>query len=281
MQPTSSTMTATGPAAFGVIAERFRRAGQPEKAVALCREGLEQFPDHLSARVTLGWSLLDMGEHQEAFDQLKSVLKRAPDNLAAIRGLAELHERGIGLVFDSLSEPDAGADLDPVMAAGELDPVMEPELDPVMPAGELDPVMEPELDPVMPAYEAAAPMDFDPVMPALEAAGELDPFIEPEVPMAMPEAEHAPALHFEIEDVIEPGEPDEMFDLAGLLGPAAVREPAVVREPVAPRRPMSLAAGTPLALRDQSDLESAGELTEWLSRVRERRSESVSQLMAG
>src|SRR6478672_1388522 len=122
MQPTP-VISATGPAAFGVIAERFRRAGQPEKAAALCREGLDQFPDHLSARVTLGWSLLDMGEYQEAFDQLKSVNKRAPDNLAAIRGLAELHERGVGLVFESM--PDAEAELDREVAPfADLDPVM-------------------------------------------------------------------------------------------------------------------------------------------------------------
>ncbi len=115
-------LSPTGPAAFGVIAERFRRAGQPDKALALCREGLEKFPDHLSARVTLGWSLLDMGQHEEAFDQLKVVLKRAPDNLAAIRGLAELHERGIGLVFESLSEPEP--EIAPAM--GDLDPILEP-----------------------------------------------------------------------------------------------------------------------------------------------------------
>lgn len=117
-----SDVSSTGPTAFGVIAERFRRAGQPEKAVALCREGLEAFPDHLSARVTLGWSLLDLGEHQEAFDQLKSVLKRAPDNLAAIRGLAELHEQGIGLVFDSLADEEPEVDLDPIFEAQGAEP---------------------------------------------------------------------------------------------------------------------------------------------------------------
>lgn len=79
--------------AFGAIAERFRRAGDLERAVALCQEGLLKFPDHLSARVTLGWSLLDLGRYDEARDALESALKRAPDNLAAIRGLAELHDR--------------------------------------------------------------------------------------------------------------------------------------------------------------------------------------------
>ena len=61
-------MPAEDTAAFGAIAERFRRAGALERAVELCREGLQKFPDHLSARVTLGWSLLDLGKYDEARD---------------------------------------------------------------------------------------------------------------------------------------------------------------------------------------------------------------------
>ena len=78
---------------FGPIAERFRRAGELDRAVALCREGLSKFPNHLSGRVTLGWALLDLGRYDEARVELERVIKRAPDNLAAIRGLAELHDR--------------------------------------------------------------------------------------------------------------------------------------------------------------------------------------------
>ena len=79
--------------AFGGIAERFRRAGDLDRAITLCREGLRKFPTLLSARVTLGWALLDKGEYDEARRELEQVLRRAPDNLAAIRGLAELHDR--------------------------------------------------------------------------------------------------------------------------------------------------------------------------------------------
>jgi hypothetical protein len=79
--------------AFGAIAERFRRAGDLERAVSLCQEGLQRFPHHVSARVTLGWAFLDLGRFDEARAELEKALKRAPDNLAAIRGLAELHDR--------------------------------------------------------------------------------------------------------------------------------------------------------------------------------------------
>jgi hypothetical protein len=79
--------------AFGGIAERFRRAGDLDRAIALCHDGLRRFPNQLSARVTLGWAFLDKGQYAEAQAEFEKVLRRAPDNLAAIRGMAELHER--------------------------------------------------------------------------------------------------------------------------------------------------------------------------------------------
>jgi hypothetical protein len=91
--------------AFGGIAERFRRAGDLDRAIALCREGLQKFPDSLSARVTLGWALLDHGKYEDARQELEQVLKRAPDNLAAIRGLAELHDRAENAVELPLDGP--------------------------------------------------------------------------------------------------------------------------------------------------------------------------------
>jgi hypothetical protein len=72
-------------------AEQLRRAGNPQGAVDLCRDALVRFPGHLSARVTLGWSLLDLGQLKEAREEFEVVRKSAPDNFAAIRGLAQLH----------------------------------------------------------------------------------------------------------------------------------------------------------------------------------------------
>lgn len=72
-------------------AEKLRRAGNPQAAIDLCRDALVRFPGHLSARVTLGWALLDIGRLKEAREEFESVRKSAPDNFAAIRGLAQLH----------------------------------------------------------------------------------------------------------------------------------------------------------------------------------------------
>jgi hypothetical protein len=79
--------------AFAALAEEYRRAGKFEAAVATCEAGLQRHPAYVSARVTLGRALLEMGRFEEARDELEHVLRVAPENLSAIRGLAEIHHR--------------------------------------------------------------------------------------------------------------------------------------------------------------------------------------------
>jgi tetratricopeptide (TPR) repeat protein len=79
--------------AFAQLAEELRRAGGFEEAVNVCRAGLELHPGYLSARVTLGRALLELNDLDTALAELEHVLKSAPENLAAIRGLAEIHHR--------------------------------------------------------------------------------------------------------------------------------------------------------------------------------------------
>src|SRR4029077_15097239 len=68
-------------------------AGIYQEAIDVCRAGLELHPGYLSARVTLGRALIELNELDSAFAELDHVLKRAPETLAAIRGLAEIHHR--------------------------------------------------------------------------------------------------------------------------------------------------------------------------------------------
>jgi cytochrome c-type biogenesis protein CcmH/NrfG len=79
--------------AFAALAEEYRRAGRFEEAIEACRTGLQRHPSYLSARVTLGRSLLEVQNYDEARQELEHVLKAAPENLAAIRALAEIHDR--------------------------------------------------------------------------------------------------------------------------------------------------------------------------------------------
>lgn len=79
--------------AFAQLAEEHRRAGDHDEAARLCRAGLMRHPGYLSARVTLGLALIALERLDEAEDELTIVLKTAPENLAAIRGRAEIHQR--------------------------------------------------------------------------------------------------------------------------------------------------------------------------------------------
>ena len=73
--------------AFAALAEEYRRSRQFDEAIAMCRTGLQRHPAYLSARVTLGRSLLEIGRLDEAREELEHVLRVAPENLAAIRAL--------------------------------------------------------------------------------------------------------------------------------------------------------------------------------------------------
>ena len=92
--------------AFAALADEYRRAGLFHEAVETCRAGLQRHPAYLSARVTLGRALLELGEFDEAETELQQVLRAAPENLAAIRALADIHHRR-GDVPDRM--PDAAA----------------------------------------------------------------------------------------------------------------------------------------------------------------------------
>ena len=79
--------------AFAQLAEEHRRAGQYEEAVQVATSGLAHHPAYLSARVTLGRALLELGRLDEAAAEFEYVVRSAPDNLTAVRQLADIHQR--------------------------------------------------------------------------------------------------------------------------------------------------------------------------------------------
>jgi tetratricopeptide (TPR) repeat protein len=82
-----------GSIAFAQLAEEYRRAGRFHESIEVCRAGLARHPGYLSARVTLGRALLEIGDIDSAQRELNDVLQVAPDNLSAIRGIAEVHRK--------------------------------------------------------------------------------------------------------------------------------------------------------------------------------------------
>lgn len=55
-----------------------------------CRAGLAYHPGYLSARVTLGRALMALGHDEDARAELEYVLRAAPDNLVARKGLDDI-----------------------------------------------------------------------------------------------------------------------------------------------------------------------------------------------
>jgi predicted Zn-dependent protease len=106
--------------AFAQLAEEHRRAGQFEDAVRVCRAGLAQHPAYLSARITLGRALLEMGRYDESVTEFEYVLKAAPDNLTATRELADIEQRRRARVAQVEVTPSVMPELPP----SAIDPVI-------------------------------------------------------------------------------------------------------------------------------------------------------------
>ena len=130
--------------AFAQLAEEYRRAGDYLQAITICREGLARHPGYLSAQVTLGRALIEVQQFDEARRELAAVVRVAPDNLAAIRALADIH-----LHFDA----DESLHAPPRATAAVTEPVAPPP-----PPTVTAPVEE---------HVGSVPI-FDPALPALE-----------------------------------------------------------------------------------------------------------------
>jgi len=168
--------------AFAALADEYRRAGLFHEAVETCRAGLQRHPAYLSARVTLGRALLELGEFDEAETELQQVLRAAPENLAAIRALADIHHRR-GDVPDRM--PDAEAPPAPLTVSA-------PSADTPATASTVVPFAPPAAPaPAVQAVPAPAPAEKP---PAQKPLGEKLPTEKPpaEKPVAKPVA--APAV---------------------------------------------------------------------------------------
>jgi len=81
--------------AFAQLAEELRRAGDAAEAIDVCRAGLRLHPDFVSARLTLGRALVALNQLDAAYEELQRVVGSVPDNLAAIRAVADVwRQRG-------------------------------------------------------------------------------------------------------------------------------------------------------------------------------------------
>ncbi len=84
---------APGAGGFARIAEVLREEGRHEEAVALCLEGLQARPGHLTGLLVLGKVYLDMDKLEEAREQFEAALRQDPRCLSAMHLLARIMVR--------------------------------------------------------------------------------------------------------------------------------------------------------------------------------------------
>jgi tetratricopeptide (TPR) repeat protein len=79
---------------FAPLADAYRKAGELDRAIELCKAGLEHHPDYVSAHIVYGRCLLDRGDEAGATAAFQRVLGLDPENVLALKMLAEIAERG-------------------------------------------------------------------------------------------------------------------------------------------------------------------------------------------
>lgn len=78
---------------FAPLADAYRKAGELDRAIDLCKSGLEQHPDYVSAHIVYGRCLIDKKDDGEAEQVFQKVLSLDPENIIALKVLAELADR--------------------------------------------------------------------------------------------------------------------------------------------------------------------------------------------
>lgn len=81
------------PLTFARLADAHRRAGGAERALEVLRDGLERYPDYVPASIVLGRTHLDLGDDPSAELAFQRVLSLDPENVIALKALADTSER--------------------------------------------------------------------------------------------------------------------------------------------------------------------------------------------
>jgi len=78
---------------FAPLADAYRKAGELDRAIDLCKSGLERHPDYVSAHIVYGRCLIDMKNDAGAQEAFQKVLALDPENIIALKILGEIAER--------------------------------------------------------------------------------------------------------------------------------------------------------------------------------------------
>lgn len=86
---------------FVPLAEEYRKIGMLDEAVSVLLKGLENQPNYMTARVALGKIYLEKKMLKEAKEEFKKVITAIPDNLFALKKIAEISAE-LGEISDAI-----------------------------------------------------------------------------------------------------------------------------------------------------------------------------------
>jgi len=75
---------------FAPLANEYRKAGDTEQAIAICREYLPQQPGHMSGHIVFGQALFEAKQLDEAKTVFETALSLDPENLIALKHLGDI-----------------------------------------------------------------------------------------------------------------------------------------------------------------------------------------------
>ena len=201
---------------FLQLAEAYIEAGRRAEALELLKNGEEYYPYYLAARIAYGKLLREEKETDRAIEQFEFVNRTIPDNLLALKNLAELY-----LDKDRFSEAKAMADA--AMALSPNDPEMLKVLDKLQ------------------GREMAAPLQSVPTVPEKGSPEPLEETQREETIVEMPHELFAEAAENQKEG-LETGVPSPI--LAGTEEVSSGTSGALESEAPSPEPPAAVVAGT-------------------------------------
>ncbi len=119
---------------FAPLANEYRKGGDAERAIELCRTFLPHLPGHMSGYIVYGQALFDTGRRGESESIFQEALRIDPENVIALRHLGDIArlagDRGVAqkwyervLDLDPKNEEIAAYVAELVMAGGDEAPV--------------------------------------------------------------------------------------------------------------------------------------------------------------
>ena len=96
---------------FARLANEYRKAGDPQSAIDLCRTHVPLQPTYISGHIVFGQALFEQGELDEARTAFETAISLDPENLIAIRQLGDIarvtgDSRGARTWYERLLEMD-------------------------------------------------------------------------------------------------------------------------------------------------------------------------------